>query len=50
MKIGNELIFEKIKKLYLNRKDIYDFMDKSFEWIKSNETELRDKIQKAESK
>ena len=27
-----------------------DFMDKSFEWIKSNETELRAKIEKAEAK
>lgn len=50
MKIGNELIFDTMKHLYMNRKDIYDFMDKAFEWIKSNEPELRDKIQKAESK
>ena len=39
-----------MKQMYINRKNIYDFMDKAFEWIKSNETELRDKIQKAESK
>lgn len=50
MKIGNELIFDTMKNFYLNRKDIYDFMDKAFEWIKSNETELRAKIEKAESK
>ena len=50
MKIGNELIFDTMKQMYINRKNIYDFMDKSFEWIKSNETELHDKIQKAESK
>ena len=50
MKIGNELIFDIMKQMYINRKNIYDFMDKSFEWIKSNETELHDKIQKAESK
>jgi len=32
----------------LNRKDIYDFMEKSFDWIKKNETELRGKIADAE--
>ena len=47
--INGEQIFDTMKHLYLNRKDIYDFMDKSFEWIKSNEPELRDKIQQAES-
>ena len=50
MTIKDELIFDTMKKFYLNRKDIYDFMDKAFEWIKTNETELRDKIKKAESK
>lgn len=48
MKIGDELIFDTMKKLYLERKDIYDFMEKSFDWIKNNETELRNKIAKAE--
>ena len=48
MNINGELIFETMKKLYLNRKDIYDFMEKSFDWIKANETELRAKIAEAE--
>lgn len=48
MKINNELIFNTMKKLYLGRKDIYDFMEKSFDWIKNNEPELRKKIAKAE--
>ena len=48
MKIGNELIFETMRKMYLNRKDIFDFMEKSFDWIKNNETELRNKIAEAE--
>ena len=39
-----------MKKMYLGRKDIYDFMEKSFDWIKTNEKELRDKIAIAESK
>ena len=48
MKIGNELIFETMRKMYLNRKDIFNFMEKSFDWIKNNETELRNKIAEAE--
>lgn len=48
IKINDELIFDTMTKLYLKRKDIYDFMDKSFDWIKNNETELRIKIQEAE--
>ena len=50
MTIKGELIFDTMKHLYLNRKDIYDFMDKAFEWIKSNEPELHAKIAEAESK
>ena len=50
MTINGELIFDTMKQMYINRKNIYDFMDKAFEWIKSNETELRAKIEKAESK
>ncbi|MBR3511020.1 MAG: hypothetical protein IKN73_03080 [Alphaproteobacteria bacterium] len=50
MTINGELIFDTMKKMYLKRKDIYDFMENSFEWIKTNETELRSKIQTAESK
>lgn len=48
MEIGGELIFDTMKKLYLERKDIYDFMEKSYDWIQKNETELRKKIAKAE--
>ena len=48
MKIGDELIFETMRNMYLNRKDIFDFMEKSFDWIKNNETELRNKITEAE--
>lgn len=48
MTINGKLIFDTMKHLYLNRKDIYDFMDKAFEWIKSNESELRKKISEAE--
>ncbi|MFQ6695718.1 MAG: hypothetical protein ACLRFF_01445 [Alphaproteobacteria bacterium] len=48
MKIGDELIFETMRKMYLNRKDIFDFMEKSFDWVKNNETELRNKIAEAE--
>lgn len=48
MKIGDELIFDTMKRLYTERKDIYDFMEKSFDWIKQNETELRQKIAEAE--
>ncbi len=50
MTINGELIFDTMKKIYLNRKDIYDFMEQSFDWIKINEKELRDKISIAESK
>ena len=48
MKIGDELIFDTMRKMYLNRKDIFDFMEKSFDWVKNNETELRNKIAEAE--
>lgn len=48
MKINNELIFNTMKKLYLGRRDIYDFMEKSYDWIKTNEPELRKKIADAE--
>ena len=48
MTINDELIFDTMKKLYLGRKDIYDFMEKSYDWIKKNEQELRTKIAKAE--
>ena len=48
MNINGEPIFDVMKKYYLNRKDIYDFMDKSFGWIKQNESELRQKIAEAE--
>jgi hypothetical protein len=50
MTINGELIFDIMKKMYLNRTDIYDFMEKSFNWIKNNESELREKIAVAESK
>ncbi|MBO7508993.1 MAG: hypothetical protein J6T57_01825 [Alphaproteobacteria bacterium] len=50
MTTNGEQIFDIMKHLYLNRKDIYDFMDKAFEWITTNEPELRNKIQEAESK
>lgn len=50
MTINGELIFDTMKKMYLNRTDIYDFMEKSFNWIKNNESELREKIAIAESK
>ena len=50
MTINGELIFDTMKKLYLGRKDIYDFMEKAFDWIKNNEPGLRAKIAKAESK
>ncbi len=46
--INNEYIFDTMKRLYSKRKDIYDFMEKSFDWIKQNETELREKIAIAE--
>ena len=48
MTINGEPIFDTMKKLYLNRKDIFDFMEKSFDWIKTNEPELRKKIAAAE--
>ena len=48
MKINDELVFDTMKKLYLSRKNIYDFLEKSFDWIKNNEPELRTKISKAE--
>lgn len=50
MTINGELIFDIMKKMYINRTDIYDFMEKSFNWIKNNESELREKIAVAESK
>ena len=50
MTINGELIFDTMKKMYINRTDIYDFMEKSFNWIKNNESELREKIAVAESK
>ena len=50
MTINGELIFDTMKKMYLERKDIYDFMEKSSEWIQNNESELREKIAQAESK
>ena len=48
MEIDNKLIFDTMKKMYLERKNIFDFMEKSFDWIKKNETELRTKISAAE--
>lgn len=48
--INGELIFDTMKNLYLNRKAIYDFMEKSFDWIQKNETELREKIAISENK
>lgn len=48
MTINGERIFDTMKKLYLNRKDIYEFMEKSFDWIQKNEVELREKISIAE--
>jgi len=48
MEINGELIFDIMKKLYSERKNIFDFMEKSFDWIKKNETELRGKIADAE--
>lgn len=50
MTINGELIFDTMKKMYLNRTDIYDFMESAFNWIKNNESELREKIAVAESK
>ena len=50
MTINGELLFDIMKKMYINRTDIYDFMEKSFNWIKNNESELREKIAVAESK
>lgn len=48
MTINGELIFDTMKQLYVNHKDIYDFMEQSYEWIKKNEPELRSKISEAE--
>ena len=48
MTIKGELIFDTMKKFYLNRKDIYDFMEKSFNFVQQNEPELREKIAEAE--
>lgn len=48
MTINGDLLFDTMKKLYLERKDIYDFMEKSYNFIQSNEPELRNKIAKAE--
>ena len=50
MTINGELLFDTMKKMYLNRTDIYDFMESAFNWIKNNESELREKIAIAESK
>lgn len=49
MKISGEFVFDIMKKLYLERKDIFDFMEKSFDWIKKNEPELRANIAAAEN-
>lgn len=48
MTIKGNLIFDTMKTLYITRQGIYDFMEKSFEWIEINESELRKKITKAE--
>ena len=48
MTINNELIFDTMKKMYQSRTNIYDFMNKSFDWIQKNEPELRKKIAAAE--
>lgn len=48
MEINGDLLFDTMKKLYLERKDIYDFMEKSYKFIQQNEPELREKIAKAE--
>lgn len=48
MKIGGRLIFDTMREMYLDRKDIFDFMEKSFNWISANEPELRKKIRDAE--
>ena len=48
MTIKGEPIFDTMKCFYIERKDIYDFMEKSYNWIKDNEPELRKKITEAE--
>lgn len=50
MTINDELIFDTMKRMYLERKDIYDFMERAYTWIQDNEPELRTKIAEAESK
>ncbi len=50
MKINGKLLFDTMKKLYLERKNIYDFMEKAYNFIQQNEPELRKKIDEAESK
>ena len=50
MEINGKLLFDTMKGLYLERKDIYDFMEKAYNFIQQNEPELRKKIDKAESK
>lgn len=49
MEIGGKLVFDTMRKMYLDRQDIFDFMEKSFDWIQHNETELREKIAAAEN-
>ena len=48
MTINGNLLFDTMKKLYFERKDIYDFMEKAYNFIQQNEPELRKKIDKAE--
>lgn len=48
MEINGNLIFDTMKNLYLERKDIYDFMEKSYNFVQQNEPELRQKISEAE--
>ena len=49
MKINGEQLFDTMKKLFVNRKNIKDFMINSYEYCKENEKELREKIQAAEN-
>lgn len=48
MEINGCPIFDVMREMYLDRKNIFDFMEQSFKWISDNEQELRNKISIAE--
>lgn len=49
MEINGEQLFDTMKNLFINRKNMKDFMLSSYNYCKENEKELRKKIQAAEN-